>query len=475
MTTLLLDRYRPLDKTISGGYGSVTIAWDERMHRRVAIKSLPLETERGQVIGLEEARTAALLNHPNIVSVLDFEVTDDAALVIMEYVDGITLADLDADDISLGIVAAVAKAVGSALAYAHKNGVLHLDVKPANILINHEGHIKLADFGVALLSHRDGHSAALGGTVGYMPREQLNGINATQKTDQWAYGAVVYEMLTEEFPYEEEADAIENQSTRRHPIDALEAMRRAQEEGDPELLETTIPDLNYVLAKTLSVDSAERYASVRDCRDALLAHLGDPSVGVRELKEIIAEHIADDDPELHQQPIAADDEYGFDVMTMWRYIGRTTVALLVGIVLYRVLTMEPIISTSINVLLAAIAALLLIVVPVLGSALTLLIASFALIAAGQWLLGIATLILGSVWWFFCTRHSTQVALIGLTVGALALELNLLSIHFATTTLQLFGNNLTLVNGTLGTLFILISVWGLIRTLREGPTNRSIER
>lgn len=475
MTTLLLDRYRPLEKTISGGYGSVTIAWDERMHRRVAIKSLPLETERGQVIGLEEARTAALLNHPNIVSVLDFEVTEDAAYIIMEYVDGITLSDLVADDISLDVVAAVAKAVGSALAYAHKNGVLHLDVKPANILINHEGHIKLADFGVALLSHRDGHSAALGGTVGYMPREQLNSINATQKTDQWAFGAVIYEMLTEEFPYEEEAREIESQATRRHPVSPFEAMRLAQDEGDPELLETTIPDLNYVLTRTLSIDSADRYPTVRDCRDALLAHLGDPAIGVRELKEIVADYIADDDPELHHQSLNENDEANFNAIAMWRYIGRAVIGLMVGVILYRTLGLEPLIAGGIDAMLSAVVGILLVVVPVLGTALCLLIAAFALLVAGQWIAGLIALIIGGVWWYFCTRHSTPVALIGLALGGIALELNVLSTHFVSTTLQLFGNNLAIINGTLGTLFILVSVWGLIRTLREGPTNRSIER
>ncbi len=178
---LILDRYRPLAELGEGGFGTVTLAWDTRMQRRVAIKRLPLPLDsRGrphQPPGLAEARTAAMLNHPAIVTVFDFDTDADEAFLVMEHVDGANLADLidDGGPLTLDEVAAVVEAVSHALAFAHDNGVLHLDIKPENVLVTRDGRVKVADFGIAELSSLSGHGAAWGGTPGYMPLEQLRG------------------------------------------------------------------------------------------------------------------------------------------------------------------------------------------------------------------------------------------------------------------------------------------------------------
>ena len=237
----------------SGGQADVFVSFDEQMKRRVAIKRVPLHDVHASVAAIEEARTAAMLTHPNIITMYDFSVTETAAYLIMEHVDGVTLADIASEDITDEIVAAVVRDVGEALTFAHKNGVLHLDIKPANILINHEGHIKVIDFGVASLSRATDPTAATAGTVGYMPPEQQAGQSVSPATDQWAYAAVIYELLTGENPALEET-----------------------------------------LDVALSADPLMRFASVKDCRQALLADLPAPRAGRKQLAEIVAA-LTDDD------------------------------------------------------------------------------------------------------------------------------------------------------------------------------------
>ena len=121
--------------------------------------SRPLVRTLSRIPGLDEARTAAMLSDPSIVAVYDFEIQDSTAYLIMEYVEGMTLTELlrDHDDrLTLDVVAAVFAAVAHALEVAHENGVLHLDIKPDNILINASGQVKVTDFGLATLADAQG-------------------------------------------------------------------------------------------------------------------------------------------------------------------------------------------------------------------------------------------------------------------------------------------------------------------------------
>ncbi|MDR1775638.1 MAG: serine/threonine protein kinase [Actinomycetes bacterium] len=304
---VILDRYRELEQVGAGGFADVILAFDERVHRRVAIKQLPLTIVAGHAVGLDEARTAALLAHPNIVSLYDFQVDEsrNTAYLIMEYVDGITLADIPSELLSDAMIAAVARALGDALSYAHKNGVLHLDVKPANVLIDHEGRIKLTDFGLARLSaHTGGASgtkkrggvrpdAAFGtataGTPGYMPLEQLAADAVDEATDQWAYAALIYELLADEYPYWTE-------SGRTGRVDDLLA---AAEHAEPALLDVRSPELNAALQRALSRNPDARCDSVAQLRDSLLEGLGGKdavTAGRKELKVLVAELTDDEDP-----------------------------------------------------------------------------------------------------------------------------------------------------------------------------------
>lgn len=137
----LLKRYQPLETLATGGFGSIEICRDTHLRRRVAIKRIPLINGAGMPASdimdvLREAHTAAMLQHPNIVQVIDFTHDTAYAYLVMEYVDGMSLAEflhrVDGHSLTFGEAAAIADALGQALTFAHSNGVLHLDIKPAN-------------------------------------------------------------------------------------------------------------------------------------------------------------------------------------------------------------------------------------------------------------------------------------------------------------------------------------------------------
>jgi eukaryotic-like serine/threonine-protein kinase len=282
---LILDRYRPLETLGEGGYGSVVLAYDTRMQRRVAIKRLPFPSDRsGRPVapaGLAEARTAALLNHPSIVTVHEWDTDSDEAFIIMEHVDGATVADLlRASDgpLTLDETAAVVEAVADALEFAHDNGVLHLDVKPDNVLVTRDGRVKVADFGIAALSTAAGHGHGAGGTPGYMPLEQIRGEELDERTDVWAFGILVYEMLTDANPYY--ADTWEGAVFKAEVIEPP---------APSEFVDDLRVAVDDVLLTAIAPVPSERYPGVRSLANHLLATLGDPRAGRRSLAELVEE------------------------------------------------------------------------------------------------------------------------------------------------------------------------------------------
>lgn len=289
-TGLILSRYRPLEELGEGGHGAVDLAFDTKMARRVAIKRIPI-THRGLELlerntGLKEARTAALLNHPNIVTVYEWDTDEDEAFLIMEHVDGASLArivdtyaPLDRDE-----AAAVIAAIADAVEYAHSNGVLHLDLKPDNVLVTRDGLVKVGDFGVASLTNAAGQALSAGGTLGYMPPEQLRGMPVDARTDVWAFAVLAYEVLTGSVPFA--ADSIED------------AVRAASADAPPPAgrFEPSLPpQVDDVLAAALRPDPYERPGSVGEVADALLDLLGDPAAGREGLAELVDELVAEEE------------------------------------------------------------------------------------------------------------------------------------------------------------------------------------
>src|SRR3954453_1536163 len=177
---LLAGRYRVIDRVGRGGMASVLLAEDERLGRQVAIKRLHAESPEDTARRFRrEARLGASLNHPNIVAVYDIVTDDEGVLIVMEYVEGETLRDaIDRGPLEPKRALDILDGLAAALDHAHGEGIVHRDVKPANVLLGADGRtVKLADLGIATAVEgtRITMSGTVLGTAAYMAPEQLEG------------------------------------------------------------------------------------------------------------------------------------------------------------------------------------------------------------------------------------------------------------------------------------------------------------
>ena len=183
-----------------GGMGVVYKARQKSLERWVAIKILPPERggeEKFSERFAREAQTLAKLNHPNIVTVFDYGESDGLYYIVMEFIDGVNLRDLLRDGkLESKQALAIVPPICEALQYAHDKGIVHRDIKPENLLLDREGRIKIADFGIASLV---GSRSEQTGTPAYMAPEQADG-EGDHRADIYALGVVLYEMLTGERP-----------------------------------------------------------------------------------------------------------------------------------------------------------------------------------------------------------------------------------------------------------------------------------
>jgi len=408
---LILDRYRPLEELGEGGFGTVVLAWDTRMQRRVAIKRLPLPPDARGVserpVGLPEARTAALLNHPAIVTVFDFDTDSDEAFIVMEHVDGMSLGQLldsVGGPLTLDETAAVISAVASALEFAHENGVLHLDIKPENVLVTRDGRVKVTDFGIAELSSLSGHGPAWGGTPGYMPLEQLQGRTVSEKTDEWALAVLAFEALTGDDPFAE---------------DTVEAaiVRLQYDPPAPSHYESTLPrQIDDVLLAALDNHPRDRYESVRAFADALLPFLGDIEAGHESLAQLVDAYVEEAD----------DLDPGLDSVGVWDRLGGPLGSALLRIVAatesgWLAWTGLTPFSLDTPALLGAVALVTAAgaLAPSLGVGLGLGCLIAGVFASGAWLVGGVVLVAGTLWWWFLARRSAGAAVLPLAAPVLS--------------------------------------------------------
>ena len=267
MTRVVDGRYELRDRLGAGGMGEVWRGFDTRLGRDVAVKLLnvdvPDPTRRQRFE--REARAAASFSHPNAVTVYDFGEEGARPYLVMELVEGRTLADVIAEQAPLDPeeAVAVARQVLSALAAAHRHGLVHRDVKPGNVLMAPDGRVKLADFGIATtVGGAAGALTATGellGTPTYLSPEQVGGEPATPRSDLYATGVVLYEMLAGSPPFTGETPMAVALAHQQSPVPSL-AERR--------------PDVDPVLAaaveRALAKDPAQRYADA-DAMSAALA------------------------------------------------------------------------------------------------------------------------------------------------------------------------------------------------------------
>lgn len=231
-----------------------------------------------RIPGLEEARTAAHLNDANIVTVFDCVVEGNMAYVIMEYVEGKTLAKIMRDmgnNITLDIIASVFTSVAHALEVAHKAGVLHLDIKPENVIINGDGVVKVTDFGLSTLMDASGQGSTGGGTIGYMPLEQMRQQRLDVRTDEWALASLTYEMLSGKNPFKA-----------RTLADAETAIIDAELVVPSLCWEEIDESVDDIIFGALSPTADGRYPDIESFSNDLTPLLGSPKEGKAQLAKV---------------------------------------------------------------------------------------------------------------------------------------------------------------------------------------------
>ncbi len=212
LSQVFLGRYQIVDILGSGAMGTVFKGWDPKLQRAVALKTVRLgrrlEAERQSELRaklLKEAITVARFSHPHIVAVYDVEDRPEGAFVAMEYVDGLSLEMLvwRAGRLESERVIPLGAAIAGGLAAAHERGIVHRDVKPANVLLGYDGTIKVTDFGIAeLVSSLESASEVVFGTPGYLPPETLQGKGYEQSGDLFSLGVVLYYALSGRRPFD---------------------------------------------------------------------------------------------------------------------------------------------------------------------------------------------------------------------------------------------------------------------------------
>jgi len=275
-----LGRYRITGRLGAGGMGVVYLAEDTVLGRRVALKTVRLLegsdpnskqdlTERF----LREARIVAQMDHPGIVAVYDFGHEGETAYLVLEFVAGSNLANRMEQPPKLDRTggARVLLEAASALDYAHKRGVVHRDVKPANLLMTEDGRVKVADFGIAKLSGSTTMTATgmLMGTVEYMSPEQIRGETVDGRSDQYSLAVVAYQLVTGKRPFQADSTiTLAHMIVYEQPTPAS-----AVNQSAPVTL-----NVDRVLARALHKQPAARYATCTDfARDLELAWLGTSS------------------------------------------------------------------------------------------------------------------------------------------------------------------------------------------------------
>ncbi|MFQ5863671.1 MAG: protein kinase [bacterium] len=208
MLNQTISHYKILEKLGEGGMGVVYKAKDTRLKREVAIKFLPgqiashsEERERFKI----EAQAAAALNHPNISTIHAIEEVDDEVFIVMEYIDGQELKEkIEAGSVPVDEALDIALQIAKGLQAAHKKGIVHRDIKSANIMLTESGQVKIMDFGLAKVRGiaKVTKVGTTLGTAAYMSPEQARGEEVDHRTDLWSLGVVLYEMLSGHLPFE---------------------------------------------------------------------------------------------------------------------------------------------------------------------------------------------------------------------------------------------------------------------------------
>jgi predicted Ser/Thr protein kinase len=264
---VIAGRYRVVRKLGSGGSGAVFLAEDEQLRRPVALKRLHSSADADVAERFRrEAQLGASLGHPNVVGVWDVLDEEGDVVLVMEHIDGESLADaIRRGPLDPEKAVDVLEQVADALDHAHRQGVIHRDVKPANILIRRDGMVKLADLGIATAANlaRITRTGDTVGTLGYMAPEQIEGNGSSAASDVYALAVVAFEMLSgRQARTAESPMALMNQVMTEPPPDLRAEWPQAPEEAAT------------VLRRGMASDPGERQRSAGELVDELRAALG---------------------------------------------------------------------------------------------------------------------------------------------------------------------------------------------------------
>ncbi|MEH6765046.1 MAG: serine/threonine-protein kinase [Aequorivita antarctica] len=260
------SQYEIIQKLGEGGMGTVYLAKDTMIDRLVAIKQLHRNTgseeeslgERFQA----EALALAKLNHPNVTHLYSFIPKEDTYWMIMEYVEGKTLEDwlFVHKKITHQLAASITVQILDGLQHAHRKGIIHRDIKPANVMINEDGEVKIMDFGIARMRNAQritSHGKSVG-TLEYMAPEQIQGHEGDERTDIYAVGNILYEMLCGTTPFQSDTDYILMK-------DKLEKQPESILRENP-----TVPEsLEKIIFKALQRNPNKRYQTARELKSAI--------------------------------------------------------------------------------------------------------------------------------------------------------------------------------------------------------------
>ena len=253
-----ISHYKILSELGRGGMGVVYKAEDTKLERTVALKFLAthlLQDEEARKRFHREAKAAAGLSHPNICTIHEIDEVDGQTFLVMEFIEGKGLDNkIERGPLSLKEALGFARQVADGLAAAHANGVVHRDIKPGNLLVTPEGRVKILDFGLALLTEGSKLTQRdrTAGTAAFMSPEQIQGMEVDHRTDIWALGCVLYEMVCGQRPFRgerQEAVLLGIIYEDYEPVTALRA-------GLP-------MELEWIIAKCLNKDRDGRCQSAK--------------------------------------------------------------------------------------------------------------------------------------------------------------------------------------------------------------------
>ena len=264
----LLDRYFLRELVGSGGMADVYLAWDKLRSVKMAIKILRRDLGSNSRFFQQFAKEAEILNrleHPNIVRLYEFDKDEDVAFIVMDWVDGSNLRQAiynSKHPFSLASISRIMESICTALHYAHQNKIYHCDIKPANIMLHTDGRVLLTDFGVAHLADDTG----TGGTPPYMAPEQFTGGTIDARTDVYALGITLYEILSGgKVPYRGISTSSQGSTTRERI--AWEHLNLP-----PPLISKVNPQVSPLIEKVVTTainkEPVMRFASALDMRDA---------------------------------------------------------------------------------------------------------------------------------------------------------------------------------------------------------------